>query len=113
MPTPESARKPLPIDVEDVRRELRASDARVVLAAASALGALAVRVQLPETYASVVDDLVDALGRLEGERGAQASVLAALSGLCATVPGARERAIERDACARAVCEALDGGRADQ
>ena len=59
MPTPESARKPLPIDVEDVRRELRASDARVVLAAASALGALAVRVQLPETYASVVDDLVD------------------------------------------------------
>jgi hypothetical protein len=82
-----------------------------VLAAASALGALAVRVQLPETYASVVDDLVDALGRLEGERGAQASVLAALSGLCATVPGARERAIERDACARAVREALDGGRA--
>jgi hypothetical protein len=111
MAAPERARKPLPIDVEDVRRELRAPDARVVLAAASALGALAVRVQLPETYASVVDDLVDALGRLEGERGAQASVLAALSGLCATVPGARERAIERDACARAVTEALDGGRA--
>ena len=74
--------------------------------------------QLPTDHdlASVVDDLVDALGRVEGERGAQASVLAALSGLCATVPGARERdkrnkiaAQRADSTAEMLAQVVTGG----
>ena len=88
----------LPIAPEDVARELRSSDDRVVVAAASALGALSVRTRLPSAFAVLVDDLVDVLTRSEGGARA-ASALAALSGLCATVDGARDRALRSGVCA--------------
>jgi hypothetical protein len=107
----------LPIASADVKRELASDDARVVTAAASALGALAVRVQLPTDFAALVDDLLDALVR-GGAKDArkQASVLAALSGLCAGVDGARGRALDRGAVATVTREALganDGGVHDE
>lgn len=89
----------LPIAPEDVARELRSSDDRVVTAAASALGALSVRTRLPSAFAVLVDDLVDVLTREERASSA-ASALAALSGLCATVDGARDRALRSGVCAR-------------
>ena len=101
----------LPIASADVKRELASSDDRVVTAAASALGALAVRVQLPTDFAALVDDLMDALerdGAKTGKKDARklASVLAALSGLCASVDGARGRALDRGAAATVTREAL-------
>lgn len=107
--------KPLPITPDDVRRELASTDARVVTAAASALGALAMRAKLPSDFATLVDDLLNVLaddGRITSdEPAAQAAVLAALTGLCATVDGARHRALERDAVGMTMTRALDGGRA--
>ena len=113
--SPAEEQKPLPITPDDVRRELASSDARVVTAAASALGALAMRAKLPSDFATLVDDLLNVLaddGRITSdEPAAQAAVLAALTGLCATVDGARHRALERDAVGMTMTRALDGGRA--
>ena len=113
MASPAEEQKPLPISPDDVRRELASGDARVVTAEASALGALAMRARLPSDFATLVDDLLNVLDEriADDEPAAQAAVLAALTGLCATVDGARNRALERDAVGMTMTRALDGGRA--
>jgi hypothetical protein len=102
----------LPITPDDVIRELAHEDDRVVIQAASALGALAVRVPLPPSFAPVVDVLVrEVLQKLTTNKRAQAAALAGLAGLIATVDGARAAALSANVIHATMTHALDHGRA--
>jgi len=108
-----SSASSLPITVDDLARELRSGDDATITAAASALGALAMRVRLPSAFADAMDDLIHALRDRSRTMRCHAATLAAMSALCATVDDARARALALDGVGACATIAIDGdGEAD-